>query len=378
MRLALAQMSMVNDIDRNFNKSLQFLDLADEHKADLVFFPEVQLTPFFPQYQKKDVGGALNHIPSEFAIDVSDPRIWTMLDRCRQYGFYASPNFYVKDNGRFYDMSLWLAPDGSVSADAKMVHIASARNFYETDYYMPSEDGFFVYDTPFGKVGIVICYDRHLPESIATCAAKGADLVIIPAANVKTEPLEMYEWDSERHFYRNGKPRRRGGCAGLCGRIPRCRSEWECRGQGRRFTAVHCMQYRAGGGAAGTAKTPVPRVAPPGTVSINDLALFSRIQISVVGQDLFLRNLRRIDLAHHFVQIAAADSVSAGDQKHLVDARGKDVEIVIKIFGQGCQQMVIENAARAVELVLVCQDIHRIGEILRPGRKVIIGYGQAG
>ena len=204
MRLALAQMSMVNDIDRNFNKSLQFLDLADEHKADLVFFPEVQLTPFFPQYQKKDVGGALNHIPSEFAIDVSDPRIWTMLDRCRQYGFYASPNFYVKDNGRFYDMSLWLAPDGSVSADAKMVHIASARNFYETDYYMPSEDGFFVYDTPFGKVGIVICYDRHLPESIATCAAKGADLVIIPAANVTTEPLEMFEWELRVAAFQNG------------------------------------------------------------------------------------------------------------------------------------------------------------------------------
>ena len=204
MRLALAQMSMAGDIDRNFNKSLQFLDLADEHKADLVFFPEVQLTPFFPQYRKKDVGGVLNRIPSEFAIDLDDARIKAMADRAKRYGFYVSPNFYVRSNGHYYDMSLWINPEGQVAAEAKMVHIADAPNFHETDYYTPSESGFFVYDTPFGCVGIVICYDRHLPESIATCVAKGADLVIIPTANAETEPLEMYEWEMRVAAFQNG------------------------------------------------------------------------------------------------------------------------------------------------------------------------------
>lgn len=47
---------------------------------------------------------------------------------------------------------------------------------------------------PFGKVGIVICYDRHLPESIRTCTIMGANLIIVPTANTKTEPLEMFEW----------------------------------------------------------------------------------------------------------------------------------------------------------------------------------------
>ena len=72
-----------------------------------------------------------------------------------------------------------------------MVHIAQAENFYEQDYYTPSDDGFKVFDTEFGKVGIVICYDRHLPESIRTCVLKGADLIIIPTANTKSEPMEM-------------------------------------------------------------------------------------------------------------------------------------------------------------------------------------------
>lgn len=36
-----------------------------------------------------------------------------------------------------------------------MVHICQAERFYEKDYYTPAEDGFRVYDLPFGKVGVV-------------------------------------------------------------------------------------------------------------------------------------------------------------------------------------------------------------------------------
>lgn len=63
------------------------------------------------------------------------------------------------------------------------------------DYYTPSDDGFKVFDTPWGKIGIIICYDRHLPESIRTCTLKGADLILIPTANTKAEPMELFEWE---------------------------------------------------------------------------------------------------------------------------------------------------------------------------------------
>ena len=41
----------------------------------------------------------------------------------------------------------------------------------------------------------MICFDRHLPESIRTCALKGAEIIIIPTANTKGENLEMFEWE---------------------------------------------------------------------------------------------------------------------------------------------------------------------------------------
>ena len=49
-----------------------------------------------------------------------------------------------------------------------MVHIAQARQFYEQDYYTPSNDGFKIFDIEYGKIGIVVCFDRHYPESIRT------------------------------------------------------------------------------------------------------------------------------------------------------------------------------------------------------------------
>ncbi len=195
---------MTNDIERNLNKNLQFLDLADEHKADLIFFPELAMTLFFPQYPKREVGGALNHIPDEFALDIEDSRIYAMVERCRDYRLYASCNLYIRDNGGYYNASLWLGPDGSVEADSRMTHVVNATNFHERDYYLPSDNGFFVYETPFGKVGIVSGYDRHIPETIAACAAKGADLVIIPAANVETELMDMYEWELRVEAFQNG------------------------------------------------------------------------------------------------------------------------------------------------------------------------------
>ena len=85
-----------------------------------------------------------------------------------------------------------------------MVHIVQVPYCYEQDYYAPSNSGFIVYHTSAGKVGVVICFDRHYPESIRTCVLKGADLIVIPTANYKDEPLELYEWELRVPAMQNG------------------------------------------------------------------------------------------------------------------------------------------------------------------------------
>lgn len=188
MRLAMAQMAMTDNIDENADRALAYYDQAGEAGADLLFFPEIQFSPFFPQYENRDA--------SRYLMDLTDRHVAALQNKALQHGMYVSPNLYLKaQDGHNYDASLWINEQGHISGISTMVHILQAERFYECDYYVPSQDGFHVFETPFGKIGIVICFDRHMPESIRTCALRGADLVIIPTANISAEPLEMFLWE---------------------------------------------------------------------------------------------------------------------------------------------------------------------------------------
>ena len=131
----------------------------------------------------------------KYCLYESSSEIQKIKEKAKEHSIYISPNVYMSIENKKYDTSLWINRQGNIVDKAKMVHIAQAENFYEQDYYTPSDDGFKVFDTGYGKVGVVICYDRHLPESIRTCVLKGADLIIIPTANTKAEPMEMFEWE---------------------------------------------------------------------------------------------------------------------------------------------------------------------------------------
>lgn len=111
-------------------------------------------------------------------------------EACKKHQIMAVPNLYLKpeegkDNHRAYDASLLMDKDGLIVGIQKMVHVAQAELFYEQDYYLPSDDGFHVWDTPFGKIGIVVCFDRYYPESIRTEALMGADCILVPTVNTK-------------------------------------------------------------------------------------------------------------------------------------------------------------------------------------------------
>ena len=195
MKPALAQMKMSSDIEENFRKSLLLIREAAKKGADIICFPEVQLSPFFAQYEDR--------VAASYIITENSRYISEMRSLCREVGIYASPNFYMEENGRRYDMSLLIDDKGEIIGRQKMVHVAQSEKFYEQSYYTPSEEGFHVFDTPLGKIGIVVCFDRHYPESIRTEALRGAELIIIPTANTKSEPSELFLWEVRVQAFQN-------------------------------------------------------------------------------------------------------------------------------------------------------------------------------
>ena len=195
MRIALAQMKNAGTMQENLKKSIEFIREAAEHNADMILFPEVQLTEFFPQYEEKNVTG--------YRLSIDSKEVRRLQEASRAYGIISIPNIYLEENGKTYDASLFIGTDGEIKEVQKMVHVAQAEQFYEQDYYTPSDDGFKVIDTIYGKIGIVVCFDRHYPESIRTEALMGADCILIPTVNTKAEPSEMFEWELRVQAFHN-------------------------------------------------------------------------------------------------------------------------------------------------------------------------------
>lgn len=195
MRLAMFQMENAGSMENNLIKSLKAVKNAAANGADLILFPEVQLTEFFPQYPGQDV--------SAYEISLESDIIKAFCDTCRKYSIMAVPNIYLVENGKSYDASILIGKEGAILGIQKMVHIAQAEQFYEQDYYAPSDTGFQVFDTSLGKIGIVVCFDRHYPESIRTEALMGADLILIPTVNTKQEPMEMFEMEIRVQAFQN-------------------------------------------------------------------------------------------------------------------------------------------------------------------------------
>ena len=184
-RIALAQISMGESIDENLAKAVRCIEEAAANGAGIVAFPEVQFSPFFPQHAGGDA--------SAYLMSVDHGAVETIREVCRREEVVCIPNLYLAESGRRFDASPVIDADGSLLGIARMVHIAQAPCFYEQDYYDSADVGWRVFDTAAGRVGVVICFDRHFSESFRSCLEQAAEVVIIPTANHKGEDLEFFE-----------------------------------------------------------------------------------------------------------------------------------------------------------------------------------------
>ena len=59
----------------------------------MLFFPEIQLSPFFPQYEKSDV--------TEYVMNTNSSEIIKLAEKAKEISFYLSPNIYLEQDGKF-------------------------------------------------------------------------------------------------------------------------------------------------------------------------------------------------------------------------------------------------------------------------------------
>ncbi|WP_263787415.1 carbon-nitrogen hydrolase family protein [Salinibacter grassmerensis] len=163
---------------------------AADAGADLVVFPELSFTPFYPRVPVTE--------RSQSALDLAEPvpgpTTEALAEAAADCGVVVVFNLMERDGGRTFDTSPVLDADGTLLGRTRMMHITEYEHFHEQGYYAPGDTGAPVYDTAAGRIGVAICYDRHYPEYLRALALQEADLVVVPQAGTVGEwPDGMYE-----------------------------------------------------------------------------------------------------------------------------------------------------------------------------------------
>ena len=197
-KIALIQQQPTAALAKNVQRGLAALEEAAAAGADLVVYPELAFTPFYPQHRA--VPGAL-----DLAEPVPGPTTDVFCEAARRLGVVVVLNLYERDGVRAFDTSPVIDADGTLLGRTRMMHITDYEGFYEQGYYAPGDTGAPVYDTAAGRLGVAICYDRHYPEYLRALALAGADLVVVPQAGALGEwPEGLFEAELRVASFQNG------------------------------------------------------------------------------------------------------------------------------------------------------------------------------
>jgi predicted amidohydrolase len=93
--------------------------------------------------------------------------------------------FLERDQNHLLNSAIFINPDGEVIGKYSKTHFAQGYEI-NPSCYLPGES-YPVFQTSFGKVGILICYDRQLPEPTRILALKGAQILFLPSYGSYTE-----------------------------------------------------------------------------------------------------------------------------------------------------------------------------------------------
>ncbi len=186
LNVAAAQLGPVQRTDDRKSVVARLLELlreAHSKKVELVVFPELALTTFFPRWFVDDITQADHWYDTEMPSAITKP----LFDEAKKFniGFclgYAE----LTPQGERFNTQILVERDGSIVAKYRKVHIPGHEH-HEPDrpfqhaeryYFKPSDDGFGVWKAFGGRIGMMICNDRRWPESYRVMGLQGVEMIL--------------------------------------------------------------------------------------------------------------------------------------------------------------------------------------------------------
>jgi N-carbamoyl-D-amino-acid hydrolase len=209
LRVGAAQMGPIHKADSRQAVVKRMIDLLDQAKAakcDLVVYPELALTTFFPRWYMTDRA----EVDSWFEREMPNAATRPLFDKAAQYRVGLSFGYAeLTPDGHYFNTAILVDRAGSIAGRYRKVHLPGhseydpKRSFQhlEKRYFEPGDLGFPVWRTFGGILGMCICNDRRWPETYRVLGLQGVELIALGYNTPSVNSQKADEGPQKRLFH---------------------------------------------------------------------------------------------------------------------------------------------------------------------------------
>ncbi|MCU0792529.1 MAG: carbon-nitrogen hydrolase [Opitutaceae bacterium] len=190
--LGLLQHACVADPKANLAKVLALAEKAARQGAQIICTQEMVTSQYFCQSEDHANFALAEAIPG-------GPSTVAFQKLAKKHGVVVIASLFEKRaSGLYHNTAVIIDADGSVLGVYRKMHIPDDPLFYEKFYFTPGDTGFRAWDTKFGRIGVLICWDQWYPEAARLTAMQGAEILFYPTA-IGWHPKEKAEYGVNQH-----------------------------------------------------------------------------------------------------------------------------------------------------------------------------------
>ncbi|HET9726351.1 MAG TPA: carbon-nitrogen hydrolase [Gemmatimonadales bacterium] len=173
--LGLVQHHCVADPAVNMRKAMDGVREAARRGAQIVCLQELFRSQYFCQVE--------DHRFFELAEPIPGPSTETFAALARELGVVIIASLFEKRaEGLYHNTAAIIDADGRYLGKYRKMHIPDDPQYYEKFYFTPGDLGFHSWDTRFGRIGVLVCWDQWYPEAARLTAMSGAQILFYPTA----------------------------------------------------------------------------------------------------------------------------------------------------------------------------------------------------
>jgi N-carbamoylputrescine amidase len=183
--VGLVQMSCSLDPAENFAKAESRIHDAAGRGAQVVCLQELFRSQYFCREENSDL--------FELAESIPGPSTKALANLAKKLNVVIIGSLFERRAaGVYHNTAVVIDADGSLLGRYRKMHIPDDPLYYEKFYFTPGDLGFPNFNTKFGRVAVLVCWDQWYPEAARLASLGGASILFYPTA-IGWHPSEKME-----------------------------------------------------------------------------------------------------------------------------------------------------------------------------------------